>query len=119
MQFAYGHFEDGQVVPGSRNLTIVHNTIFGTGDDGGFGTSAIISNKSGDTNVLIQNNLMAGGAYTLYCEGAKGSNYRVLDNHFSTRFKSSVGYFGISSECSDETQSGNVIDETGRPVHLD
>jgi hypothetical protein len=124
MQFAYGHYENGQVVMGSRNLTIVHNTIFGHSDHGTsqeseFGTSAIISNPGGDTNVLIQNNLLAGGAYTLYCEGGgKGTNYRVLDNHFSTRFKSSVGYFGISADCNDETQSGNVIHETGQPIHL-
>jgi len=119
MQFAYGHYENGQIVSASRNLTIMHNTIFGTSDSGGFGTSAIISNKGGDTNVLIQNNLMAGGAYTIYCEqGAKGTNYRVLDNHFTTRFKSSVGYYGISTDCGDETQSGNVIEETGQPVRL-
>jgi len=120
MQFASGHFENGQIVKASRNLTIVHNTIFGTSDEGGFGTSAIISNPGGDTDVLIQDNLMAGGAYTIYCEGGgKGINYRVLDNHFTTRFKSSVGYFGASTECDDETQSGNVIHETGKPIHLD
>jgi hypothetical protein len=119
MQFASGHFENGQIVKASRNLTIVHNTIFGTSDEGGFGTSAIISNPGGDTDVLIQDNLMAGGAYTIYCEGGgKGINYRVLDNHFTTRFKSSVGYFGASTECDDETQSGNVIHETGKPIHL-
>jgi hypothetical protein len=119
MQFASGHFEGGQIVSASRNLTIVHNTIFGTSDSGGFGTSAIISNKGGDRDVLIQGNLMAGGAYTIYCEqGAKGTNYRVLDNRFTTRFKSSVGYYGMSTDCGDETQSGNVIHETGQPVHL-
>jgi len=118
MQFAYGHYENGQIVSAARNLTIVHNTIFGTSDDGGFGTSAIISNKSGDRDVLIQDNLMAGGAYTIYCEGATGINYRVLDNHFTTRFKESIGYFGVSTNCDDETQSGNVIHETGQPIHL-
>jgi hypothetical protein len=120
-----GHFENGQIVDGAKNITIEHNTIFshtdqGTTDPDQFGTSAIISNHGGDTNVLIQDNLMAGGAYTLYCDqNAPGANYRVLDNHFTTRFKPTVGYFGISVECSDETQSGNVIDETGQPLHLD
>jgi hypothetical protein len=120
MQFAYGHFEDGKIVDGSKDLTIVHNTIFSTNEQGtGFGTSAIISNKGGDTNVLIKDNLLAGGAYTIYCEGGgKGTDYRVLDNHFSTRFKASIGYYGVSAECGDETQSGNVVAETGRPLHL-
>jgi hypothetical protein len=26
--------------------------------------------------------------------------------------------FGFSTDCSDETQSGNAIDETGQPVSL-
>ena len=98
-------------------MTIRHNTIYGMGADGSFGTSAIISNPGGDTNVLIENNLLAGGAYTLYCEqGAKGVNYRVLNNHFSQRFSSKVGYYGPTTDCSDETQSGNVYHETGRPL---
>jgi hypothetical protein len=55
----------------------------------------------------------------LYCERGPDTNYRVLNNHFSTRFKSTVGWYGISTECSDETQSGNVIDETGAPIFLE
>jgi hypothetical protein len=99
----------------------VHNTIFGVRDaDGVFGTSAIISNPNHiDTNVLIQNNLLAGGGYTIYCAGdGPGNNYRILDNHFSTRFKASIGFYGVSTECADETQSGNVIHETGAPLFL-
>jgi hypothetical protein len=124
IQFGSGHFENGQIVDGVKHVTILHNTIFGHSDQGTseeseFGTSAIISNPAGDTDVLIQDNLMAGGAYALYCDGnGPATNYRVLDNHFTTRFKPSVGYFGISVGCSDETQSGNVIDETGQPIHL-
>ena len=104
---------------GSRNVTFRHNTIYGIGADGTFGTSAIISNRGGDRDILIQNNLLAGGAVTLYCEqGATGINYRVLDNHFSRRFGPKVGYYGVSTECSDEVQSGNVYHETGQPVNL-
>jgi hypothetical protein len=89
------------------------------GADGSFGTSAIISNRGTDRNVLIQNNLLAGGAFTLYCEqGARGNNYRVLDNHFSRKFGSKGGFYGPSTDCSDETQSGNVWHETGQPMSL-
>jgi thrombospondin type 3 repeat protein len=119
LQFAFGHYEGGKVVNGSLNVTITHNTIYGMGADGSFGTSAIISNRGGDTNVLIQGNLLAGGAVALYCEqGAKGSNYRVLDNRFSRAFGPKVGAYGPSTDCSDETQSGNVIHETGQPLKL-
>jgi hypothetical protein len=118
-QMAAGHYENGQLVAGSRNVTFLHNTIYGMGADGSFGTSAIISNRGADRDILIQNNLMAGGAVALYCEqGATGTNYRVLDNHFSTKFGSKVGYYGVSTDCSDEVQSGNVYHETGQPVRL-
>jgi hypothetical protein len=67
--------------------------------------------------VLIQDNLLAGGAFTLYCEqDAKGTNYRVIGNHFSRKFASKVGAYGPWTGCSDETQSGNVYDDTGQPV---
>jgi hypothetical protein len=118
-QFAFGHLENGSVVAGSLNVTIDHNTIYGMGADGSFGTSAIISNRGADKNVLIQNNLLAGGAVALYCEqGARGTNYRVLNNAFTRRFSPKVGYYDISTDCSDETQSGNYIYETGEPVTL-
>jgi len=120
IQFAAGHFADGDLVRGAVDVTILHNTIYAVGPDGSFGTSAIISNHGGDTNVLIENNLLAGGAVALYCEqDARGVNYRVLDNHFSRKFSAKVGYYGSSTDCSDETQSGNVYHETGQPLRLE
>jgi len=115
-----GHFENGVVVAGAKNVTIRHNTIYGVGPDGSLGTSAIISNPRGDTNILIEGNVLAGGAYTLYCDRpGTGVNYRVVDNRFSTRFSPEVGAFGPSDGCADEDLSGNVINETGAPVRLD
>jgi cell division septation protein DedD len=118
-QFASGHFENGVLKSGSRDVTIRHNTIYATRDDGTIGNASIISNRGGDRNILIQGNLFAGGGYTIYCEqGATGSNYRVLDNAFSRRFSLKVGFYGPSTDCSDETQSGNYIYETGEPLML-
>jgi hypothetical protein len=118
-QFASGHYENGSLRTASRNITIKHNTIYATRDDGTIGNASIISNRGGDTNVLIQGNLIAGGGYTIYCEqGARGSNYRVLDNAFSRRFSPKVGFYGPSTDCSDETQSGNYIYETRKPIRL-
>jgi hypothetical protein len=110
------HTDGAQITPVGRDIKIVHNTIYA-----GDGTSAIITPRVSDgvvTNVLIADNLMAGGAYTLYCPvGGRGNNYRVVNNHFSTRFYPSVGAYGAWTECGDETQvSGNVIHETGRLV---
>ena len=118
-QMGGGHYVNGQVVAGALNVTFDHNTIFGIGADGSFGTSAIISNRGGDTNILIQNNLLAGGAFTLYCEqGAKGNNYRVISNAFTRAFSQKVGFYGASTDCSDETQSGNT-NEAGASITLD
>jgi hypothetical protein len=120
IQLSFGHWNGSGFVCCALNVTIRHNTIFGMGDDASFATSAIISNGGGDKNILIENNLLAGGAYTLYCEqNAKGSDYRVLDNRFSTRFSAKVGYYGPATECSDETQSGNAYHETGKPLRLE
>jgi len=127
LQMACGHWTgtgngcSAGYAPGALDVTLIHNTIYGVHSNGTLGTSAIISNKGSntDTNILIQNNLLAGGAATLYCQqGAKGSNYRVLDNHFSTRFSPNGGQFMFSTDCSDETQSGNVVHETGQPLSL-
>jgi hypothetical protein len=119
-QLASGHWTGSAYACCALDVTFRHNTIYGMGVGDVFGTSAIISNRGGDVNILIEDNLLAGGAYTLYCEqGTRGTNYRVLDNHFSTKFKSSVGYYGASTDCSDETQSGNVIHETGQPLTLE
>jgi hypothetical protein len=119
IQFAAGHFVNGDLVSGVLNVTIRHNTIYGVGADGSFGTSAIISNHGGDTNVLIENNLLAGGAFTLYCEqDATGINYRVLKNQFTRKFGPKVGFYGPSTDCADETQSGNAYHETRQRLRL-
>ena len=114
-----GHYEGGTLYMWAKNITIVHNTIYATNDAGVIGNAAIISNRGGDTNVLIDSNLFAGGGYTIYCEqGAKGNNYRLTNNHFSTRFSPKVGYYGPMTDCSDENASGNVYHETGQPISL-
>jgi hypothetical protein len=112
------HTDGAQITPVGRNITILHNTIYA-----GNGTSAVISPNVADgvvSNVLIQDNLMAGGAYTLYCQqDGSGNNYRVINNHFSTVIYPDVGDFGAWTECEDEVQvTGNVFHETGQPVPL-
>lgn len=132
IQFGLGHFDPpGSPSPddGVINVTIQHNTILSmcagasTPESNAdcYTTSAIIDHSfAQNTNITISQNLLAGGAFTLYCSiGFTGVNYHVDSNHFSTRYKSTVGYFGHSSDCSDESQSGNVIDETGDPITLD
>ncbi len=111
-----GHGDGIQASDGS-NVTINHNTIYGEST-----TSAInINNHVGGpttTNMTISNNLLAGGAYTLYCPIEPSVNFTITGNHFSTIFYPTVGAFGHSSDCAGEIQSGNVIHETGQPITL-
>ena len=78
-------------------VNIIHNTIFGMGSNGEFGTSAFIADLPGHHDWLIENNLFGGGAYTIYCVAGKGANWVIRNNAFTTRFKSTVGYFGIAT----------------------
>jgi hypothetical protein len=121
IQIAFGHWDGSAYVCCGLNITIRHNTIYGMSqNDTRFGTSAIIGGPPGTANILIENNLLAGGAYTLYCVRGLPApvNYRVINNRFSTKFSPKVGAFGWSSDCEDEFQSGNVIHETGRSLRL-
>jgi hypothetical protein len=112
------HSDGAQITPIGNDITFRHNTIYA-----GDGTSAIISpdvSAGVVSNVLITDNLMAGGAATLYCQqNGSGNNYRVINNHFSTLFYPTVGAYYAWVECEDEIQvTGNVFHESGRPVPL-
>ena len=101
---------------GSDNVKILHNTILVA--DGA--TSAIIlSTGSADSikHVLIDNNLLGGGAYTVYGGYQSGTDVlsRVTDivisnNHFSTTvFPKSGAYGPLSSvDAPAVTLTGNV-----------
>jgi polygalacturonase len=111
------HTDGAQITPVGHQIMIRHNTI-----NAGDGSAAVTSSRVTDgvvRNVLVQDNLMAGGSYTLYCpEGGPGNNYRVINNRFSTVKYRDVPY-GAWTECGDEAQvTGNVYHETGRPVPL-
>jgi hypothetical protein len=108
------HTDGLQITDVGHDIVIRHNAILANGDT----TSAIISPSTDISNILIQDNLMAGGAYTLYCrQNGSGKNYRVINNHFSTRYSPKVGAYGPWTDCQDETQvTGNVYHETGKPV---
>lgn len=108
-----GH-TDGAQMAGGAHITMRQNTILNPNDGG---TSAIIMNATGESDVLIANNLMAGGAFTLYCPKTSSSNVRVLGNRFSRLYKPKGGEYGPWVYCSQVAQvAGNVWDDTGAPV---
>jgi hypothetical protein len=107
------------------NTTIRHNNISAVnmpcdpGDGSCNGTSAININNNGSNpasdNVLIINNLLAGGANTLYCPVTEPSTFTVTDNSFNTE----VPFSALGEDCGDNTQSGNIEYPSGDPVTLD
>jgi hypothetical protein len=104
-----GHTDGIQVFSGASNIGILHNTIFNE-DDGG--TSAVISDSNNLTNINIQGNLMAGGAFTLYCPTKMSG--AVTNNRISKLFKPKGGEYGPWIHCElASPRTGNVWDETG------
>lgn len=107
------HTDGAQFNQGASNINFTHNTI----DVRGNTTSAIIQWDEGNpqnSNVLISRNLLAGGAYTLYCaRQGPVTNVRILDNRFVP------GAFGYANSCVGNhvtLWSGNVLDSTGATV---
>lgn len=102
-----------------NNVIIRHNRIYGEYRGGvQFGNSAMTAGGCA-TNYLFENNLVAGGGYTVRCElSCTTTNYRVLSNHFSSIFINKVGGFGLQNECTlhGVTFSNNVCHETGAAV---
>lgn len=112
------HADGIQSAESVSNITVRHNTILLTGGE----TGAInIIGGAADTisNVLVENNLMAGGGYTVYAGAGKVVNYRVVNNRFSTRYHAKVGVYGVwyPTFLSGVVRSGNVIHETGAPTN--
>ena len=112
------HADGLQTTMGDDNVTVRHNNIYMKDPS----TSAInMQGTAGNpaSNVLIEYNLLSGGGYTLYA--GYGDNYRVLNNHLSTREFSKVGAYGIwywdPSQDGDVLRQGNVIHETGAPAN--
>jgi hypothetical protein len=107
---ASSHTDGFQMTNVAHAITFNHNNIQATGNT----TSAIISPQAstGIHDISITNNLLNGGAFTLYCaQNGPGVNYKVLSNHFGRGYT-----FGPMTDCADETISGNVWDNDGTPV---
>lgn len=106
-----GHADGIQFNAGSHTM-VRHNTILG-----GQGTSAIITGKGGPFNYLtIEDNLLDGGAYTVYCPEEPGSvEFRLVDNRFGRG-----GGYGPWTDCEGvQEREGNIWDDTLQPLELD
>lgn len=108
---ATGH-SDGAQFAGGAHIVLRHNTIFNPG-----GTSAIISHPTGNSDVLIADNFLAGGAYTLYCPREKSTAFRVIGNRFGRQFSAKGGAYGAWDSCGKIAERrGNFWDDTLKAV---
>jgi hypothetical protein len=107
---------DGIQSQGGNNVTIRHNTLLETNPV----TSAIITNPTKNSSWLIEDNLLGGGAYTLYCP-EQGTNFVVRNNRF-VQAKTGTLYsaaYGLTDACnhSGVTWTGNYRDGDGAVVN--
>lgn len=105
------HSDGAQFNQGASNITFRHNTIQGGN------TSAIIMWDEGNpqnANVLIENNKLSGGAYTLYtARQGPVTNVRIRNNRFVVG-SAAFGYCNGAVVGTTVTEwSGNVNDATG------
>jgi hypothetical protein len=98
---------------GGTNVKIVHNTIFNPVDE----TSAIITDPTNVVNMVVQDNLLGGGGYTVYCPKTTSTNFQIVNNHFSRKFYPKGGFYGTWVYCDQAAAAtGNVWDDTGQAV---
>jgi hypothetical protein len=105
-------------------LTIEHNTVFNP--KGQTDAIGLFEDFGQQFDCLIENNLIAGGGYTLYGGanpgGQKPANIVIIGNRFGRIYYHKGGYYGpataVASSGSGDVWRGNIWDDTGKPVSL-
>jgi hypothetical protein len=119
---ADAHADGGQMQGGSRNLVVRGNVIDVTSRGGSLGNAALFLapdlGPSSDGPVVIADNWLNGGNYTLYCvDGNNGEfyvrNIAITGNRFGRDFN-----YGPATVNVPVHQDGNVYDDTGEPVQF-
>ena len=87
---------------GSEDVTVRHNTIL---NPHGQTSAVFIGASAPSTNILVEDNVLAGGGYTVYGPDPGSSNVKVLNNKFSTRYSAKGGSYGPVAHW--KTGSGN------------
>ena len=108
------HTDGAQLNQGAESIVLEHNTIVSPLPGG---TAAIIMWNEGDPqnrDVTISRNLLAGGAWTLYCPRNDSTGVRVVGNRFGS------SEFGPAAACTAghvAEFSGNITDANGTPLN--
>lgn len=95
-----GDHNEAVLDDGTTGLTITHNTMLNP--NGQTSVLSLFTEFGSNHDILVQDNLLAGGGYTCYCgdgasdnagKAARASNVSFVDNLFSERYFPSVGAF--------------------------
>jgi hypothetical protein len=110
---------DGLATDGGTNALIQHNTIRNPCSQ----TAAILvsSNTSHVSRNTIDDNLLAGGGFALYCAGlddrSSVDHIVATNNRFARTWYPGSGYWGATIFCEfADVFSGNVWDDTNKPA---
>jgi hypothetical protein len=104
------HADGIQVWAGANNVVLRHNTFLVQGD-----TSAFITGGT-DPGLIITDNLLDGGAYTIYCANGTG---QLTNNRFGPIGPNHTAPWGHTTDCLNMTRSGNIEDTTGLPALIE
>jgi hypothetical protein len=113
-----GTTSNGSTVP----LTIQHNTVFNP--NGQTDAVSLFEDFGVEANVVINNNLLAGGGYVVYGGqnpgGPQAHNIQITNNRFSTIYYPQSGYYGyitaFDPQAPGNVWSGNVWDKNNKPL---
>jgi hypothetical protein len=113
-----GTTSNGSTVP----LTIQHNTVFNP--NGQTDAVSLFEDFGVEANVVINNNLLAGGGYVIYGGqndgGPQAYNIRITNNRFATIYYPQSGYYGyitaFNPSAPGNVWSGNVLDTNNKPL---
>jgi virginiamycin B lyase len=125
---ANGHV-DGFQTEGASNGVIRHNTFDVT--QGQTSAIAVWNDRRNSDNILIENNLIAGGGFSIYAHdispseanpagGNTVTNIRILNNKFSTVHYPCVGFYGVwfprGAPSDGWRRLGNIVLETWQKI---
>jgi hypothetical protein len=113
-----GTTSNGSTVP----LTIQHNTVFNP--NGQTDAVSLFEDFGVEANVVINDNLLAGGGYVVYGGqnpgGPQAYNIQITNNRFSTIYYPQSGYYGyitaFNPQAPGNVWSGNVWDSNNKPL---
>ncbi|MEH2475594.1 hypothetical protein V1281_003231 [Nitrobacteraceae bacterium AZCC 2161] len=107
------HYDGIQIDGGVSDVNISHNTVIN--DQGGVSTIMIDNGFGAISNILVENNRLIGGGFTVYSDGqfkdAAITGVAFINNRLGK------GHWGFHSFVKNApVWRGNVDDATGRPL---